>query len=247
MYKNCNHQLTFRGLCCNCGFDTTTIPEKVDKIKLDFLCPGVKANNKQFVLEKIFKQDHKMMLQNKKLRLVIDLDETLIHSKEISKVNEKQNNVDTMDFEYCSETQSITFTSHRNPIAQPESFLDCSMDDDFDDDDENVHVFKVGNTKFKTYFRPYVMEFLSEISRYYELYVYTNGTTRYAKTVLDILCKKMSEKGLELNIAAILARSKRKEKVSKRLHKMLCKRSFSLIIDDQPGAWCQGLFFPCFF
>ena len=82
----CKHVMTFKGLCCECGIDTTVEYTKQNLINLDWalgFCPnehrGLRASSVKAVQE-LFIQDNHSLIQGGKLRIVLDLDETLIHT-----------------------------------------------------------------------------------------------------------------------------------------------------------------------
>jgi len=206
----CAHDLTYRGLCTSCGQDIADISRRLPSqyesapaeqlgISLDWIAPGVcglQANNRDIMLQ-LFKQDYKAMRRNGKLRLVLDMDETMLHS-----IKTPLNGQQTL------------------PPNGPDRFSFCTSE----------------NSAFTVFLRPHLFEFLQRVGKFYEIYIYTNGTDRYAKTIyhhlqaLNPCC----------NIQAIFTKSVRgKTTAKKQLHKMLCKRSMSLIVDDKPEVWCQ--------
>ncbi|KAL0481895.1 RNA polymerase II subunit A C-terminal domain phosphatase [Acrasis kona] len=206
----CAHDLTYRGLCTSCGQDIADIckraPSKYESasteqlgISLDWIAPGVcglQANNRDIMLE-IFKQDYKAMRRSGKLRLVLDMDETMLHS--IKTPLNGQNIIPPNGhnrFSFCT-SQSSAFT---------------------------------------VFLRPHLFDFLQNVGKLYEIYIYTNGTDRYAKTIYQHL----QALNPSCNIQAIFTKAVRgRTTAKKQLHKMLCKRSMSLIVDDKPEVWCE--------
>jgi TFIIF-interacting CTD phosphatase-like protein len=211
------HDLTYRGLCASCGVDTEVVMNQLRKhnnatqyshadqlsLNLDWIVPGfcgLQANSSHIV-QQIFKQDYQSMLQNGKLRLVLDMDETLLHSV-------------------------------KTPIDGPQSLNSIPYDS------QSWFSFSLSqNSAFTVFLRPQLGEFLTRVSKHYEIYIYTNGTDGYAKTIYHHLQRIFPS----CNIQAIFTKSVHARTTGKKqLHKMLCKRSMSLIVDDRPDVWCDN-------
>jgi len=160
---------------------------------------GLQANSSKIV-QQIFKQDYQSMRQNGKLRLVLDMDETLLHSVKTN-------------------------------IQDPQN-LSC-----IPTDTSSIFSFSLSqNSVFTVFLRPHLGEFLKQVSKHYEIYIYTNGTDGYAKTIYHHLQKIYPS----CTIQAIFTKSVHtRTNTKKQLHKMLCKRSMSLIVDDRPEVWCD--------
>jgi TFIIF-interacting CTD phosphatase-like protein len=183
---------------------------KSDSISLEWLHSGLVAN-KEYAVEMMYNKDNKTLIDRKKLRLVLDLDETLIHAIQLPNVFE-----DRMDEE---DAENINY-----PIFPVNNKWDK---------------FSVGNTEFVVYLRPNVEEFLSGLSpEFFEIYVYTHGTVSYANQVLAIIKKRMEARQMDFAVRGVSARSTR-HRIEKKLARMLCKRSTSIVIDDNPSVWCQ--------
>jgi len=214
-FLNLAHDLTYRGLCASCGVDTEALsnikkpvsqfqtPTDKLSLSLDWIVPGVcglQANTSQIV-QQIFKQDYTSMLQNGKLRLVLDMDETLLHSIK-TQITHPQ---------ILSSIPPDTFTRFSFSLSQ--------------------------NSVFTVFLRPHLGQFLQRVSKHYEIYIYTNGTDRYAKTIYHYLQRIYPS----CNIQAIFTKAAHVRTTGKKqLHKMLCKRSMSLIVDDRPEVWCDN-------
>lgn len=194
--------MTLHGLCVHCGCEIPCSTQS-PHVNLDFITPGLRAN-KDFVLSELVQMDYEQLMSQKKLRLVLDLDETLLHSEKVDQLDD-----DFMD------------------IEQPDFWIE----------DGEYH-FYVGKTEFVVYFRPGVFQFLNEIIKNFEVYIYTNGTENYANKVLQILHHQMNQLQLRWGITGILARKGNIIQL-KNLDNMLCKRSCSIIVDDSPDVWCS--------
>jgi hypothetical protein len=203
------HDLTYRGLCASCGVDTDSVITRKNiasveqlSLSLDWIVPGfcgLQANSSN-IIQQIFKQDYTSMLEKGKLRLVLDMDETFLHSV-------------------------------KTQIVDPQSLASIPQDS------LNNFSFSLSqNSVFTVFLRPHLGEFLTNVSKHFEIYIYTNGTDGYAKTIYHQLQRIYPS----CNIQAIFTKSARARVTAKKqLHKMLCKRTMSLIVDDRPDVWCD--------
>jgi Dullard-like phosphatase family protein len=127
--------------------------------------------NRSFLNERIERISHK----NKKI-LLLDLDETLIHAdfkEEFLNSNEKYDEV-------------ITFYSVDEPFStleesNKEDDTESNMTDD-ESKDENENINKVG-----IFLRPGVRKFLEEVSKYFEVGIFTASVPEYADAAINFL------------------------------------------------------------
>lgn len=128
--------------------------------------------NRSFLNERIERISH----NNKKI-LLLDLDETLIHAdfkEEFLNSNEKYDEV-------------ITFYSVDEPFStleesnKDEDDTESNMTDD-ESKDENENINKVG-----IFLRPGVRKFLEEVSKYFEVGIFTASVPEYADAAINFL------------------------------------------------------------
>jgi len=100
------------------------------------------------------------LLANKKLSLVVDLDQTIIHA--------------TVDPTVADWQKDLGNPNH-DAVKDVRSFL---LDDDARDKPGCWYYIKL---------RPNLSEFLESVSKMYELHIYTMGTRAYAKNIADII------------------------------------------------------------
>lgn len=212
---NCPHNCTFKSLCVDCGTVIQQI-KKNENFSLDWISPGLSVT-KEYAVENMYKKENNVLLNRKKLRLVLDLDETLIHCIKIDKPKE-----DVMDIEGEEEDEEVFVEETRNKLPKTTSF--------------NHGSFQLGDSFFYVYLRPKVEEFIDIVSQFFDIYIYTHGTTKYAHKVLDFLKETMEKQGLNFNVQGISSRNT-SHKSEKKLSKMLCQRSTSVIVDDNPNVW----------
>ncbi|XP_007253121.3 RNA polymerase II subunit A C-terminal domain phosphatase [Astyanax mexicanus] len=87
--EECNHPIVMKGLCAECGQDLTQLQNKNGKqqapistatVSMVHSVPELMVSSEQ--AEQLGKEDQKRLQRNKKLVLMVDLDQTLIHTTE---------------------------------------------------------------------------------------------------------------------------------------------------------------------
>jgi hypothetical protein len=251
--------LTFKGLCCACGIDTTKQPlnHKYDNkqqkrigVSLDWMFPGKSGFvvNDVGSIRNIFESDAKIMLANRKLRLVLDLDETLIHSVSISNAEQE-----SMFLEYQKRLQQEHFLNGTrvkcftynvpNPAIGNCNYLNFEhlklhqklFQVQVEQLDHDCFTFVLDQKRFVVFLRPYLEQFLAESSQYFDMYIYTNGTERYASVIYQHFATLFRKNYIQ----AMFTRKSAKIRSKKQLLKMLCKRSISIIVDDRCDVWVE--------
>lgn len=180
---------------CSCGSELSVYARCVACAKpvrftksynLNWMVPGLACGSLTKVND-IFASDVAELLAHQKLRLVLDLDETLIHAKKL-----------------------------------PQDF--CAAED------ETIPIVWIGKHRYKIWVRPHLRKFLESIQDLYDVYIYTHSTRTYAERILNAL-------GIRPLIRRVCARERREKRQRKRLSRMLCRRSLSLIVDDKRHVW----------
>jgi len=131
----------------------------------------------------------------KKLNLVLDLDQTLIHT-DITPMRMMKNNID-----------------YSHLLVQ----------------------FQDGAQVYTVYFRPYVFEFIKNMSEHYNLYVYTNGTKQYCSIVVNMLVTLLNFNPF------VKIQHRETESTIKYLTKLDIQMHNTIIIDDLPTIWDHGV------
>ena len=128
--------------------------------------------NNQKNFENIFEKNKKILL--------LDLDETLIHSDFFEELEENKidsNKYDAIISFYTSEDPNINNTNNNNNITD-----NNTTDDESKDDSCEKVLNKVG-----IFIRPKVKEFLEEISKYFLIGVFTAAIPEYADAAINYL------------------------------------------------------------
>ena len=132
--------------------------------------------NKNFLNERV----ERISFNNKKI-LLLDLDETLVHAdfrEESLNSNEKYDEIISF---YSVEESSSTLEESNKDEDDTESNV---TDDESKDENENEN--KIIN-KVGIFLRPGVRKFLEEVSKYFEVGIFTASVPEYANAVINFL------------------------------------------------------------
>lgn len=130
---------------------------------------------------------NKMEIEEKKKALILDLDDTLIHTIK-SSYNESQSHP---IIETASKVQlklklddPLTKLLSENQITSNQNYFLV---------DYNSIYLKYCNIDHYVCERPKVREFLQKVCELYEVFIYTSSDKRYAKPIIDSLCPMIDE------------------------------------------------------
>ncbi|GIZ48312.1 hypothetical protein CKM354_001137900 [Cercospora kikuchii] len=159
----CKHEIQFAGLCAACGQD---MKEKSSYNETTARAARATVNTvhgRQDLLiseEEASKSDEeakRRLLESRRLSLVVDLDQTIIHASVEPTIGEWQNDPSNPNYEALRDVQA--FQLH---------------------DDKP-------NTWYYIKPRPGLKDFLNRLSEFYEMHIYTMGTRSYAENVAKII------------------------------------------------------------
>lgn len=182
----CAHNVYIKGLCGNCG--ARLDPPQSTSVSMIHSVPELKVS--QEYAKEIGKADQERLIQERKLVLLVDLDQTILH------------------------------TTHEEVRNDP-----------------NVHSFTLwpGHPTYYTKLRPYLQEFLDQMSKIYELHIFTFGCRLYAHKIASIIDPKQKYFGNR-----ILSRDESVDQYSKKgnLNNLFpCGDAMVCIIDDRADVW----------
>lgn len=182
----CAHNVFIKGLCGDCGVRVDSMQST--SVSMIHSVPELKVSE-QYAKE-IGKADQERLIQDRKLVLLVDLDQTILH------------------------------TTHEDVK-----------------NDANVHSFTLwpGHPTYYTKLRPYLSEFLEQMSEIYELHIFTFGCRRYAHKIASIIDPKQTYFGNR-----ILSRDESVDQYSKKgnLNNLFpCGDAMVCIIDDRSDVW----------
>ncbi|KGQ09416.1 RNA polymerase II subunit A C-terminal domain phosphatase [Beauveria bassiana D1-5] len=209
----CGHEVQIQGLCSLCGADMTETnwaSEQRDSeramINMTHDQTGLMVSEN--VAQKAEHDTQKRLLRHRKLSLVVDLDQTIIHACIEPTVGEWQ----------------------RDPLNPNHSAVKDVRSFQLNDDGPR------GLASGCTYYiklRPGLSEFLEEISKMYELHVYTMGTRAYALNIAKIV-----DPDRRLFGNRVISRDENGSITSKSLARLFpVSTDMVVIIDDRADVW----------
>ncbi|KAI9469957.1 MAG: hypothetical protein EXX96DRAFT_612426 [Benjaminiella poitrasii] len=196
----CSHEVIYFGLCAVCGRQVED-DENASKDHIDMTHnnSGITVSYKE--AERLEKEDERRLLREKKLSLIVDLDQTILHAAWEPHIAKW---VDDQKIKNDDKVKDMSTFS-----------LDGSM---------NKYTIKL---------RPGLREFLNEISKFYEMHIYTMGTRAYA----DAVAKIIDPEG-KLFQDRILSRDENGSMTKKRLQRLFpSDQTKVLVLDDRADVW----------
>ncbi|KAI9894275.1 MAG: Carboxy-terminal domain (CTD) phosphatase [Vezdaea aestivalis] len=207
----CSHAVQFGGLCTICGKDMTEITYNTEQVDAERATINMIHDNNslrvsQDEASRVEEEVKRRLLKSKKLSLVVDLDQTIIHAT-----------VDPTIAEWKDDPQNPNYSAVKD-VRQ------------FQLIDEGA-----GNRGCWYYIklRPGLQGFLENISRIYELHVYTMGTRAYALNIAKIVDPERKIFG-----DRILSRDESGSLTAKNLQRIFpVDTKMVAIIDDRADVW----------
>ncbi|CEP11077.1 hypothetical protein [Parasitella parasitica] len=196
----CMHEVVFGGLCALCG---AVVDQNEDNdytsnhIDMTHDASGITVSKKE--AERIQKQDEARLLTARKLSLIVDLDQTILHA---------------------------AWEPH---IAE---WVDKHKQQG-DSRAEDMSTFTLDGSKYTIKLRPGTIRFLKDMSKLYEMHVYTMGTRAYAKAITAVI-----DPSMELFQDRILTRDENGSLTKKRLDRLFpADQSKVVVLDDRADVW----------
>lgn len=165
----------------------------------------------------------KHLLSQRKLALIVDLDQTIIHATVDPTVGEWMKDTNNPNFTALSDVGKFLLGTDGKALVHS--------------NDEKEKNEKEDNSDVGCWYyvkpRPNLQQFLQELSTKYEMHVYTMGTRTYAESV----CKLVDPQGTIFG-ARILSRDENGSLLQKSLSKLFpVDTSMVVIIDDRADVW----------
>lgn len=192
--EKCKHDVIMADMCTFCS-------QKIEK----HFNESVGFAHKSFLLShdkarELYEEMEIKVLDDRKLFLILDLDNTLIHAELIW----RQNN--------ASERLELGF----DPLKE-----------------KDVSILEFYRDKFVVKLRPFLQEFLANLSLKYQIHVYTKGTRDYAERIL----KQVDPHGIYVSNDRLISRNEMGENEFKSIRKVIHDGSMALILDDRSDVW----------
>ncbi|KAF8250198.1 hypothetical protein K440DRAFT_619671 [Wilcoxina mikolae CBS 423.85] len=161
----CTHEVQFAGLCTMCGEDMTLLDynsyfSNSDRATIQLAHDSSGLTVSEDEARKLEEQAKRRLLKERKLSLVVDLDQTIIHATVDPTVGEWKDDPFCVNHESVKDVQAFKL-------------------------DEDVSGGR--GTWYYVKMRPGLKEFLEHISKLFELHIYTMGTRAYALAVKKIV------------------------------------------------------------
>ncbi|KAG0647131.1 CTD phosphatase fcp1 [Hyphodiscus hymeniophilus] len=162
----CPHSVQFGGLCAMCGKNmmetswasTTTDSERA---KINMIHDHTSLTISQAEASKAEEELQRRLLKHRKLSLVVDLDQTIIHACIEPTVGEWQRDPTSPNYESVKDVKAFQLNDEPRGLAS--------------------------SCWYYIKMRPGLKEFLAAVSEKYELHVYTMGTRAYAVNIAKIV------------------------------------------------------------
>ncbi|KAF7307500.1 RNA polymerase II subunit A C-terminal domain phosphatase [Mycena indigotica] len=230
--EECKHGMQVGGMCVVCGRDMTVADyigfadSSRANIQMTHSANGPTVSLEE--AERIERENIQELLQARKLTLIVDLDQTIVHAT-----------VDPTVGEWKADGAAWKARHVDKPDENPDDICNPNWDAL-----EDVAEFKLKNDSFSktpehegpTYYikrRPGWQKFLQDMSLKYQMHVYTMGTRAYAEEV----CALIDPKG-DIFGRRLLSRDESNNMTRKSLERLFpCDTSMVVVIDDRADVW----------
>lgn len=209
----CTHEVQFQGLCAICGRDMSEVnwaSEQRDTARAPINMIHDQTNLKvsRGAATRAEKELQQRLLAQRKLSLVVDLDQTIIHACIDPTIGEWQQDATNPNYEALRDVQRFQLEEGQQGGVARGCFYYIKM-------------------------RPGLAKFLSTISTMYELHVYTMGTRTYATNIAKIVDPEQRLFGNRL-----ISRDENGNIVAKSLQRLFpVSTHMAVIIDDRADVW----------
>lgn len=209
----CGHEVQIQGLCSLCGADMTEVnwaseEKDTDRAMINMTHDQTGLMVSESVATKAEHDAQKRLLRQRKLSLVVDLDQTIIHACIEPTVGEWQRDASNPNHDAVKDVKSFQLN------------------------DDGPRGLASGCTYYIK-LRPGLQEFLEEIATMYELHVYTMGTRAYALNIARIV-----DPDRKLFGNRVISRDENGSITSKSLQRLFpVSTNMVVIIDDRADVW----------
>ncbi|KAH6609135.1 rna polymerase ii subunit a c-terminal domain phosphatase [Trichoderma cornu-damae] len=209
----CGHEVQIQGLCSLCGADMTEInwaseEKDTDRAMINMTHDQTGLMVSQNVAKKAEHDTQKRLLRQRKLSLVVDLDQTIIHACIEPTIGEWQRDNTNPNHDAVKDVKSFQLN------------------------DDGPRGLASGCTYYIK-LRPGLREFLETVSTMYELHVYTMGTRAYALNIARIV-----DPDKKLFGNRVISRDENGSITAKSLQRLFpVSTDMVVIIDDRADVW----------
>lgn len=209
----CDHSVQFGGMCAMCMKDMSEVSwatesKDSDRATINMIHDQTLLTVSKSEAFRAEEEQQRRLLKNRKLSLVVDLDQTVIHACIEPTVGEWQNDPNSPNYESVKDVKAFQLP----------------------DDGPGI-----GPTGVWYYIkqRPGLEKFLAHMAELYELHVYTMGTRAYAQNVCAII-----DPDRKLFGDRIISRNENGSLTAKTLERLFPRDTkMVVIIDDRSDVW----------
>eukprot|EP00916_Digyalum_oweni_P019490 GHVL01032418.1.p1 GENE.GHVL01032418.1~~GHVL01032418.1.p1 ORF type:complete len:489 (+),score=74.34 GHVL01032418.1:119-1585(+) len=239
--NTCSHPVKFGSLCALCYEnldDKNVIFEKL---------PGFVSKNGDLKVSReeameLDKQHRSLLLNNKQLCVVLDLDNTLIHAfighQLLNPLLLKEYSIISIPKTFAMgeggrairlDTQNEDKGSIPIPLQEGKVIYKVA---NFEDD-------HCGSRNLYVKLRPGVVSFLEDLSKHFKMYLYTAGAEGYALQLTRMLDPHGTYFGIDGN--RVFARDRLDERDGRKCVKEISPHDdrMVVVVDDKPGVWVE--------
>ncbi|GKT82201.1 FCP1-like phosphatase [Colletotrichum tofieldiae] len=210
----CSHEIQFQGLCAICGKDMTEVNWASDQrdtqratINMTHDQTGLMVSGD--LAARAEHETQKRLLRQRKLSLVVDLDQTIIHACIEPTVGEWMEDPSNPNYEAVKDVKKFQLN------------------------DEGPRGMVTSGCWYYIKMRPGLAEFLEKVAELYELHVYTMGTRAYALNIAKIVDPQQKLFGNR-----VISRDENGSMISKSLQRLFpVNTNMVVIIDDRADVW----------
>jgi len=211
--ETCPHSVQFAGLCGMCGKDMTetswaSASNDTERAKINMIHDQTFLTVSEGEASRAEEELQRRLLKYRKLSLVVDLDQTIIHACIDPTVGEWQKDTTSPNYEAVKDVRAFQLNDDGPRGLASQCWYYIKM-------------------------RPGLKEFLAKVSEIYELHVYTMGTRAYALNIAKIV-----DPDKKLFGDRIISRDENGNMTAKSLARLFpVDTKMVVIIDDRADVW----------
>lgn len=211
--ETCSHEIQFQGLCAICGKDMTEVnwaseSRDTERAPINMTHDQTSLTVSEVQAQRAEQELQKRLLRQRKLSLVVDLDQTIIHACIEPTIGEWQRDPNNPNYESVKEVRSFQMN---------------------DDGPRGL----ASGCWYYIKLRPGLEEFLRKIADRYELHVYTMGTRAYALNIAKLVDPQQKLFGNR-----VISRDENGSMTAKSLQRLFpVSTNMVVIIDDRADVW----------
>ncbi|KAH8835610.1 hypothetical protein DL96DRAFT_1574908 [Flagelloscypha sp. PMI_526] len=249
LLEPCKHEIQYGGMCANCGknmmIEDYLGASDASRASIQMNHSSMGPTVSLEVAKKLSKNDAERLQKAKKLSLIVDLDQTIVHATVDPTVGEWISEGEAWETRQSSKS-SKKDTNSTTPEPEDNASDECNPNWDALKD---VKKFKLApdiagqkgaqkhpdhaNTMYYIKPRPGWQAFFNELIKKYEMHVYTMGTRAYAEQV----CRAIDPES-KIFGGRILTRDESGSLTQKSLSRLFpVDTSMVVIIDDRADVW----------